>query len=63
MRVRITKAFAEHWTVYSPGQEPEVPSEQAVAWIQRGLAERIESVPETAVMPERERAVRTARAR
>jgi hypothetical protein len=61
MRVRIIKAFTEGWEVFNPGREPEVPNERAIGWLKQGLAERIESAPETAVMPERERAVRTAR--
>jgi hypothetical protein len=63
MRVRITQSFAEAYQTYAPGQELDVPDERGVAMLQLQVAERIESIPETAAMPNRgERAVRMARA-
>lgn len=60
MRVRITRAFAEGWTVYNPGQELDVDAERGVQLIQRGVAERLEGIPETATLPQRgEKAVRS----
>lgn len=62
MRVRITRAFVADWAVFNPGQELDVPDARGVELLKQGVAERVASVPETAVKPEREKAV-TSRAR
>jgi hypothetical protein len=61
MLVRITKAFVQDWGVFNPGQEIEVTDARGVDLLQRGLAERLETVPETATVNRGERAARTAR--
>lgn len=63
MRVRVLEAFAiEHW-VCNPGEEIELPDVEAVSFLKAGVVERIASVPEVAMLPERgEKAVRVARA-
>lgn len=62
MRVRILESFVESHQAYSTGTELEVSDQYGLDLLKRGLCERLESGPETAVMPNRgERAVRTAR--
>lgn len=62
MKVRILTAFAEDFHVYNPGQELEVSDAVGVGMLRRGVAERMESEPETATAPNRgERAVRPVR--
>jgi hypothetical protein len=61
MRVRITESFAEGFHTYTPGQEMDVPDERGVALLRIGVAERVETVPETAAPNRGERAARVAR--
>jgi hypothetical protein len=64
MRVRVTRAFVEAYSTFNPGQELEVEDGRGVDLLRRGLAERLESIPETTKAPERgERAVHTRKVR
>lgn len=62
LRVRATTAIAVGYSVVNPGQEFELPNDDAVALLRSGAVERVESVPETAVAVSRgEKAVRSVR--
>jgi hypothetical protein len=50
MRVRITQAFAEGYRVFNPGQEFDAHPAMGAAYLQRGVAERIDPVPEEAAL-------------
>lgn len=65
MRIRIKEQMVGDRFAYYEGEEVEVPSDVALAWIQQGRAERIPDVPEMAVVGQRgEQAVlRRARGR
>lgn len=61
LRVRATTAIADGYRVVNPGQEFELPPEDAVALLKSGAVERVESVPETAALNRGEKAVRSVR--
>lgn len=42
-KVRIVQALAGHNYTYQSGEEVELPEEQALRWIEKGLAEQVDA--------------------
>lgn len=45
-KVRIVQALAGHNYTYQSGEEVELPEEQALRWIEKGLAEQVTEKPD-----------------
>jgi hypothetical protein len=61
MKVRITESLVWGFRAYLPGDEIEMPDASGVEMLRRGVAERLEDVPETAALNRGERAARVTR--